>query len=189
MFDRKLEAEQFLTGVEHSKLTGAYVDPALGRITLARFVDEDYRRTMLGLEPSTRATNESYLRSHVLPVFGNRPLATIDYAGCQAWVNEMATRKAAATVVKAAQIMGKVMKTAVRARRISHNPMAEVTLPAIEESEDVYLTPAQVETLADAIPISLPATEPSSGWAATADPASASCWPCDGRISTSCAGQ
>ena len=29
--------------------------------------------------------------------------------------------------------------------------MAEVSLPAIEESEDVYLTPAQVETLADAM--------------------------------------
>jgi integrase len=114
-------------------------------------VDEDYRPTMVGLEPSTKATNESYLRSHVLPVFGNRPVATIDYAACQAWVNEMATRKAAATVVKAAQIMGKVMKTAVRAKRIPHNPMAEVSLPAIEESEDIYLTPAQVETLADAM--------------------------------------
>lgn len=54
-------------------------------------------------------------------------------------------------MVKAAQIMGKVMKTAVRARRIAHNPLAEISLPTITEPDDVYLTPAQVETLADAM--------------------------------------
>jgi len=43
------------------------------------------------------------------------------------------------------------MKTAVRARRIPYNPMAEVSLPSISEPEDVYLTPAQVEALADAM--------------------------------------
>ena len=42
-----------------------------------------------------------------------------------------------------AQIMGKVMKTAVRAKVIPHNPMAEVALPTITESEDIYLTPAR----------------------------------------------
>lgn len=52
---------------------------------------------------------------------------------------------------EAAQIMGKVMKTAVRAKKISANPMAEVSLPSIEEPEDIYLTPAQVEALADAM--------------------------------------
>lgn len=151
LFPTKIKAEQFLTGTEHSKLTGTYIDPALGRATFARFVAENYRPTMVGLEPSTRVRDESYLRTHMLPAFGDRPLAAIDYTVCQAWVNEMATRKAPATVVKAAQIMGKVMKTAVRAKRIPHNPMAEVTLPTVTESEDVYLTPAQVEMLADSM--------------------------------------
>lgn len=91
------------------------------------------------------------MRTHILPVFGDRALATIEYSICQAWVNELTTRKAPATVVKAAQIMGKVLKTAVRARRIPYNPMAEVSLPSVTVSEDVYLTPAQVESLADAM--------------------------------------
>lgn len=43
LFARKVDAEQFLTGTEHSKLAGTYVDPALGRTTFARFVGEDYR--------------------------------------------------------------------------------------------------------------------------------------------------
>jgi integrase len=84
-------------------------------------------------------------------VFGSRQLASIDYSACQSWVNELSTRIAPATVVKAAQIMGKVMKTAVRAKMIPHNPMAEVSLPPITESEDIYLTPAQVEILANAM--------------------------------------
>jgi integrase len=151
LFDRRADADQFLTSTEHSKFTGAYLDPGLGRITLARFVDEHYRATMIGLEPGSRVRDESYLRTHILPAFGDRPLASIGYTDCQAWVNELNTRRAPATVVKAAQIMGKVMKTAVRSRRIAHNPMAEVSLPTITEPEDIYLTPAQVESLADAM--------------------------------------
>ena len=151
LFDRRVDAEQFVTSTEHSKLMGAYLDPVLGRITLARFVEEHYRATMVGLEPSTRVRDESYLRNHILPAFGDRALAGISYSDCQAWVNELTTRRAPATVVKAAQIMGKVMKTAVRARRIAHNPMTEVSLPTVADPDDVYLTPAQVETLADAM--------------------------------------
>src|SRR4051812_781318 len=151
LFERRADADQFLTSTEHSKLTGAYLDPVLGRTTLARFVDEHYRGTMVGLEPSSRVRDESYLRTHILPAFGDLPLASIGYTDCQAWVNELSTRRAPATVVKAAQIMGKVMKTAVRSRRIAHNPMAEVSLPTITEPEDIYLTPAQVESLADAM--------------------------------------
>lgn len=151
LFDRRVDAEQFVVATEHSKLSGTYLDPALGRMTLARFVDEHFRATMVGLEASTRARDESSLRTHILPVFGSRQLVTIDYADCQAWVNELSTRRAPATVVKAAQIMGKVMKAAVRAKRIPHNPMTDVSLPTVTDPDDIYLTPAQVESLAEAM--------------------------------------
>jgi integrase len=59
--------------------------------------------------------------------------------------------KAPATVVKVAQTMSKIMKVAVRAKRIAANPMEGVVLPKIEESADVYMTPAQVSDLADAV--------------------------------------
>ena len=72
LFDRRVDSEQFVTSTEHSKLMGAYLDPVLGRMTLARFVDEHYRATMVGLEPSSRVRDESYLRNHILPAFGDR---------------------------------------------------------------------------------------------------------------------
>ena len=78
---------------------------------------------MVHLELTSRARDESYLRTHILPDFGSFPVANIDYASCQAWVAELSTRRAPATVVKAAQIMNKVMSTAVRTQAVAANPM------------------------------------------------------------------
>lgn len=150
-FDRKADAQAFLAAVESDKHRGAWVDPSLGKLRFSDFVVEAFLPTRAGLELTSQARDLSYLRTHILPVFGSRPIASIDYTDCQAWVNELATRRAPATVVKAAQIMGRVMKMAVRARVIAYNPMAEVERPRVEESEDVFLTPAQVEMLADAM--------------------------------------
>jgi integrase len=48
-------------------------------------------------------------------------------------------------------MMNKIMRVAVRSHVIPHNPMTDVELPSIKESEDHYLTPAQVKELADAM--------------------------------------
>jgi hypothetical protein len=38
VFIRKADAERHLTGVEHSKLVGAYVDPGKGRTTVVEYL-------------------------------------------------------------------------------------------------------------------------------------------------------
>jgi hypothetical protein len=40
LFDRKVDAERFVTGVEHSMLIGGYVDPAAGKVTFQTFAEE-----------------------------------------------------------------------------------------------------------------------------------------------------
>lgn len=40
LFDRKVDAARFVTGVEHSMLIGGYVDPAAGKITFQSFAEE-----------------------------------------------------------------------------------------------------------------------------------------------------
>ena len=147
-FPRKLDADRFVAATTTDVARGEWLDPTLGKVTVADFVNQGFRPTLVNLEPTTRSVNESHLRTHILPAFGRMPLAAVDYTQCQSWVNELSTRRAAATVVKSAQVMSKVMRTAVRSGRIKTNPMAEVSLPTIHESEDVYLTPAQVEGLA-----------------------------------------
>jgi integrase len=150
-FDRVEDADRWLSTEQGDVARGHWIDPRSASITLAAFVDKEYRPTMIGLAPTTAERDESHLRTHILPTFGAIKLRDITYPMCQAWVNELASRRAPATVVKSSQILGKVLKTAVRARRMASNPMDGVGLPKVEESEDVYLTPAQVRDLGDAM--------------------------------------
>lgn len=58
---------------------------------------------------------------------------------------------AASTAVKAAQILKKIMATAVRVGEIKSNPCDAVKLPRIEREEMCFLSPEEVGILADAI--------------------------------------
>jgi Phage integrase, N-terminal SAM-like domain len=111
-FARKVDAERYAASVESDKARGRFIDPRLGHARFDEFVEQKFRPTMIDLEPTSRARDDSYLRTHILPVFGRLPISAIDYSACRAWVNELSTRRAPATIVKAAQIMNKVMTTA-----------------------------------------------------------------------------
>lgn len=113
-FTTKGAAEALLDRNSTSKQRGEWIDPNDGKVRLATFVQATFLPTLVGLELTSRARDESYIRTHIIPAFGTSPLASIGYAGCQSWVNELTTRRAPATVVKAAQIMNKIMATAVR---------------------------------------------------------------------------
>jgi integrase len=146
-----VEAENFLVTVDVSKLTGSFVDPRLGKITLAAWV-EQWRPTTVDLRESSRARDESYLRTHVLPTFGKVPLARITPLAVRQWVAEMvASGKAAATVRLAAGVLSKVLRGAVEAGLIASNPVRGVPLPKIERDEVRFLAPEEIAKLADAI--------------------------------------
>src|SRR4051794_2000645 len=65
-FDRKVDAERFLTNIEHRKLTGAYVDPSAGRVTLKEYA-EQWRKSQVH-RATTAAQVETNLRRHVYPM-------------------------------------------------------------------------------------------------------------------------
>jgi len=150
-FPRRRDAEQFLTSVDHSKAISAYVDPALGRITLGSWV-KDWRKGVVDLRPSTLARDDGYIDRYLLPTFERRRLADIDHADVRAWVAELSARGLApATVVKAAQIMGKIMAVAVQDGRLAASPCTGLRLPHIERREMRFLTPGEVAVLAEVI--------------------------------------
>jgi integrase len=150
-FPRRRDAEQFLTSVDHSKAINAYVDPALGRITLGSWV-KDWRKGVVDLRPSTLARDDGYIDRYLLPTFERRRLADIDHADVRAWVAERSARGLApATVVKAAQIMGKIMAVAVQDGRLAASPCTGLRLPHIERREMRFLTPGEVAALAEVI--------------------------------------
>jgi len=150
-FAKKRDAQHWLDSVTTTIVRGEYVAPAAGK-TLFGDRYHTWFETTVNLRPSTRARDESYAKSLILPTFESRPLATIDHDAVQAWVAELTGRGyASATVVKAHQIISKVMASAVRARLIAVNPCAGTELPRIERDEQRFLTPEQVARLADTI--------------------------------------
>jgi Phage integrase, N-terminal SAM-like domain len=70
--------------VESAKLRGAWTDPAAGRVTFASWLEE-WWGSAADLRPSTRARDQAYFKSLVLPRFGGMPLAAIRQPDVQAW--------------------------------------------------------------------------------------------------------
>lgn len=150
-FNRRTEAQAFLAATETEIRRGQWHDPVLGRIRLDDWI-EQWWSTTTNLRPSTRARDESYIRNHVLPRFGDSELARITQLEVRAWVADLNTKGLApATVQKAYQILGKVLAAAVDGGLIPVSPCRKVPLPKIETEEMRFLTPDEIARLAHAI--------------------------------------
>jgi hypothetical protein len=69
------------------------------------------------------------------------------------WIAALCGRGfAPATVTKAYQILGKVMRAAVSAKLIAQSPCVDVTQPAPKDEEARFLTPDELVYLEDAVP-------------------------------------
>lgn len=150
-FATKREATAWLAGIETDRRRGTWTDPRDGRILFADWADE-WRATIVNLRPSTRARDLVYLDSYLIPTFGCRRLDDIDHMAIRAWLAELAARGLApATIVKAAQILAKILRLAVTARRLPVSPCDNLDLPRVERDEMRFLTPDQLADLAAAI--------------------------------------
>jgi integrase len=150
-FARKADAERWLAEVEHAKTRGLWTDPRLGRIRFADWLSA-WWATTTNLRPTTRARDETLLRRHALPRFGQLPLAAIGQLEVRSWVVQLSAEGLApATVVKAYQLLGKVLAAAVDAGYLAQSPCRNVPLPKIEREEMRFLTPAEIVDLAEAI--------------------------------------
>ena len=139
-FDRRLDAQRWLTN-ELAKLDrGEWVDPRAGR-TRFELVAERWMAGRVALREGTQARDLSYLNSLVLPTLGSRAVGTIQPSDLEAWVADlMAADKAPATIQKAWQIASGVLRLAVRDRLIPLSPARDVRLPKIERREPEALT-------------------------------------------------
>jgi len=150
-FARKGDTQRWLAQVEASKLDGTWTNPALGRTRFADWLAE-WQATTTNLRPSTEIRDLTYLRLYVRPRFDRFQLAKLTQREVRAWVADLSRQGLApATVVKAYQLLGKVMAAAVDARMIPESPCRRVPLPKIERHEMRFLTPAEVDRLADII--------------------------------------
>lgn len=155
-FDRKVDAERWVTLEEGKLLRGEAVDPRRARTTVADYAAE--WTASRAVRPSTMAQYRSHLEHHVLPELGGRPLVALRPSELQGWVRRLGETLSPATVETVARILGSMLRSAVADRAIPSSPMAGVRIPRPEHGRVVPLTPAQVGALLDAVPDHLRAT-------------------------------
>ena len=85
-FTRKVDADKFLTEVEHSKIAGSYLDPDAGRVTLRSRIP--LWLDSLTCDPTTRHHIEGRVTRHILPKLGDKRLDVLAKSPSivQAWV-------------------------------------------------------------------------------------------------------
>ncbi|MCL1593979.1 MAG: site-specific integrase [Actinomycetia bacterium] len=150
-FPRRIDAERFLTTVEARKLAGTYIDPRAGRIRLGDFT-EQATAGWVNRRDSTKARDESYLRSLVLPTFADMPIGAIGLFDVQDWVSDLdADGYAPATIRKAYQLLSRVLNDAAKGGLIAASPCQDVDLPKIEQTEKRFLSPDEITRLAGTI--------------------------------------
>lgn len=149
-FARKGEAERFLISIEHSKLTGAYVDPAAGRVTFRAYA-EDWRRVQVN-RPGTAVSIETHLRLHVYPTLGHRPIAAVRPSEVQALVHRLGERLAPSTIEVVYGRVVAVFRAAVRDRVMTTSPCVGIRLPSKPPASMLeVLSTDEVHALAGAI--------------------------------------
>lgn len=147
-FKTKRDAEAFAATVEVEKLTGSYVAPALGKITIGELGPGWLERLKGVIKPSAFHSVESAWLVHVEPRWATKAIADIRHTDVQAWVTELATRRKATVVRTAYSVLTRILDDAVKDRRLAVNPARGVKLPAKSKRKNIYLTAAQLQALA-----------------------------------------
>ncbi|MHA3701477.1 tyrosine-type recombinase/integrase [Jatrophihabitans sp. YIM 134969] len=162
-FGRKIDAQRWLDDVTTTIVTGVWVDPGRGRVTVSEW-SQRWLEAQSHLKPSTHERYAGILREHVVPRWGAVRLVDVGHADVQAWITGLmssprsqrgdrdlvltTTSISAATVRKVHQVFSLVLKLAVKDGRLSRNPADDVNLPRVVQAEHVYLTHEQVDDLA-----------------------------------------
>lgn len=149
-FRTKRDAQEFANTVEVEKMTGSYVAPSLGLITVGELAPAWLSRKESDVAPSNYRTLESAWRVHVKPAWGTTRIADVDLGAVERWIATMRNRKSGATtVIRAYGVLAGILDDAVKARRLAVNPSRGVeNLPDKTGKRRVYLTVDDVARLA-----------------------------------------
>lgn len=150
-FVRKSDAQRFLEGTGVDMQRGSWVDPQLGRTTLSDWVGE-WWTTAVDLRPSTLSRYERDIRLHLLPRFGDRPLATITPGEVRAWVAEMSAEGVPPSGInRRLRLFSRLLNAAVENEMIARSPAKGVRAPQALRTEARFLTAEEVRDVAEAI--------------------------------------
>jgi Phage integrase, N-terminal SAM-like domain len=121
-FASKTDAEKWLVRKEVEIHDDQWLNPDLGRATFGDYALA-WIRERANLRPNTKQVYRYLLGRHLLPFFGNRPVADIKEAHIRRWRSELLDSGASpASVAKSYRLIKAIMNTAVDDGIIRTNP-------------------------------------------------------------------
>jgi len=151
-FDRKVDADRFLTELQHRLLQGAYVDERAGLLPFAEYAEQWLERQVL--QPTSRSAVELRLRVHINPEWGTWPLRSITAVAVQRWVRHLQDEVSAGYARLIVTNFGAVLRAATDEGLLAQNPCASsvVKMPSIPPRRLRPWEIGQVLGVVDAVP-------------------------------------
>lgn len=152
-FDRRSDAERFLATAEADKARGTWIDPALGRETLAVFWPR-FLEASPHLRPTTRALYVGLAERHVLPPphgLGARQVASITRLDVERWAAGLSAAGAGAATVSAAhRLLRRILSLAEDGGLVARNVARGVKTARPGREEMRFLSAEELAAIADA---------------------------------------
>ncbi|GAB3949312.1 site-specific integrase [Micromonospora vulcania] len=151
-FERKREADLWLSAKEAEIARGDWLDPEAGKVGLREY-GESWIRERPKLRPKTVVLYEGLLRLHIAPALGKLTLTEVTTPRLRKWRRDLLDAGVGpVTVAKAYRLLRSILNTAVSDRLITKNP-CEIPGAGLEKSpERPTATIEQVFTIAGAVP-------------------------------------
>jgi integrase len=155
-FGRKTDAQAWLNKQVSDQVTGTWTDPALSGVTFGAMA-ERWIATKANRSAKTVAGYRSLLDTLVLPRWKDVALREIRFDDVQVWITGLSVNGSvrfegdglgASRVRQTHQLVGAVLKFAVKAKHLAANPGDGIELPRIHEAEQRYLTHEQLHRVA-----------------------------------------
>ncbi len=151
-YPTKRDAEKAADALEREVASGTFADPAMGRMTFRRYVEDFYWPTARHLELSTQAGYRSPIDRHFLPRFGTMQMRAVTPSVIQAWVNDVTDQLTPKSVAKYHGILHAIFNQAVVDRVVPRNPCSATKLPKVVKKPKRIITPDEFEALFVCIP-------------------------------------
>jgi integrase len=145
-----VDAQAWLDQITTSVVSGQYVDPKAGRITVESYA-KGWEAAQVG-RAATLALIDNSLRLHILPVLGNRKIASVRPSDVQGLIKGLADRYATGTVRNHYDVLARMFSAAVDDRVIPVSPCRNITLPRMNDTEIRSPTVEEVTRVVAATP-------------------------------------
>lgn len=168
-FRTKRDAELYLASVELKKVTGDFIDPSRGRVTVTTLAAPFLAKKAHALKPSAYAPLETAWKVYVEPRWGNVAIREILPSDVEEWIRQVGqgiainasrrripegTPRSGTVVIRAVGVLAGILDAAVRDGRLPRNPARGVDNLPRKDSRKArrYLSHDEVAALVAKVP-------------------------------------